>query len=50
MVKLVVTDLLHVQVGGAGQKQDLMLYKKDEDGNIEERKLLPVAYVPLVKA
>ena len=35
---------------GEQQRQDLILIEKSEDGAIRERVLLPVAFVPLIRA
>ncbi|MFQ5953802.1 MAG: protein-L-isoaspartate(D-aspartate) O-methyltransferase [Kiloniellales bacterium] len=40
---------LVIPIGRRWATQDLMLVEKDESGKVEERRLLPVAFVPLTR-
>ncbi len=41
---------LLIPVGRPGARQELRLVEKDADGGLRERSILPVAFVPLVRA
>ena len=40
---------LVIPVGGRWATQNLLLVEKDESGKVAERRLLPVAFVPLTR-
>lgn len=42
--------ILVIPVGGPHEAQDLLLIRKDAHGMIEEKRVLPVAFVPLIGA